>query len=64
VATDPCVKGGADRALKGLERRQAFIGEEGGLDVGIGHEFGVVAVLFRELIATVVDNVLEVGANR
>jgi hypothetical protein len=46
VATDPVVKDRVDGALKGLKRRQYFVGEEGGPEVGIGREVGVVAVLF------------------
>jgi hypothetical protein len=61
VATGPIVKGVADGALKGHVRRQVFFGEEGGPEVGIGREVGVVPVLFQELVAVVVDDVLKVA---
>jgi hypothetical protein len=56
VADGPVVKGGADGA-------QSFFGEEGRPEVRSGRKFGVVVVLFRQLIAAVVDGVLEVGAD-
>jgi hypothetical protein len=63
VAAGPIVKGRADGALKGLERHQPFDSEEGGPDVGIGREGGVIAVLFQQLVVAAVDDILEVGAD-
>jgi hypothetical protein len=63
VTIGPIVKGGEDGTLKGLECRQSFVDEEGGPEVGIDREVGFVAVLFRELVAAAVDDVLEVGVD-
>jgi hypothetical protein len=45
MATDPVEEHGADGPLKSVDGRHAFVGEEGGSEPRIGHEFGVAMVL-------------------
>jgi hypothetical protein len=41
-----------------------LVGEQGGLEFRIGHKVGVMAVLLRELIAAMVENILKVYTDR